>query len=219
MWLFPRTTESRWRSLKWANDLGFYQASGDDDALIYFSKLAGILIEPVWQKGKPIGVVLGIGLNVQATPTLTAKTAEGMSYRAISLQDLYHQLVAAHETLSASNSLPVDMPALPALPSLTVLYEQMGTALCAALQRFDALMSAQAAGSTDKDLMAEFLQHFASMDALAGRPLRVTQQIKDDLQIVEGSACGIDTHGCLQLRTTTGTLHSLFTGRIDVLRD
>ena len=204
--------------VKWANDLGFYQTSDDDDALIYFSKLAGILIEPVWQNGKPIGVVLGIGLNVQSTPTLTAKTAEGMSYRAISLQDLSHQLIAAHETLHALGTLPADMPALPTLPSLTTLYEQMGTALCAAMQRFDALMSAQAADSTESDLMADFLQQFAAMDALAGRALRITQQVKDDTQTQEGLACGIDTHGCLQLRGADGHVQSLFTGRIDVLR-
>lgn len=208
-------------AVKWANDLGFYQAHAEDqDELIYFSKLAGILIEPVWRAGKPIGVVLGIGLNVQSTPTLTTQTAEGMSYRAISLQDLYQQLAAAHDELSTSDNLPADMPKLPERPSLSALYKQMSTALCGAMQRFDTLMTAQAVGSNDSnnEAMTDFLQQFAAMDALAGRALRITQQLKEETHVRTGEACGIDTHGCLQMREADGTVHALFTGRIDVLR-
>ena len=45
--------------VKWANDLGFYNTQETDkntqetdENLIYFSKLAGILIEPVWRASK-----------------------------------------------------------------------------------------------------------------------------------------------------------------------
>ena len=82
--------------VKWANDLGFYskqysqqhsfqkqsEPKSNDAALkplestkqtLPFHKLAGILIEPVTKSGKLVGVVMGVGLNVQATPKLTAQ--------------------------------------------------------------------------------------------------------------------------------------------------
>ena len=114
--------------VKWANDLGFYQnPPKSDDAeldtqIIQFNKLAGILIEPVWKAGKLVGVVMGVGLNVQATPKLTAETCEGMSYQAISLQDIYGMLESDN-----TNSLP----------TLQTLYQQISEALLAAMTRFE----------------------------------------------------------------------------------
>lgn len=88
--------------VKWANDLGFYSRSSHcknnaetedrHSNINYFNKLAGILIEPVWRAGKLVGVVMGVGLNIRATPALTTQTSEGMSYQAISLQDIYEKL-------------------------------------------------------------------------------------------------------------------------------
>ena len=193
--------------VKWANDLGFYQSLSEADEavsgtqIIQFSKLAGILIEPVTQAGKLVGVVMGVGLNVQATPKLTTQTCEGMSYQAISLQDI-EQLLAPDKPAST-------------LPSLRELYQQMSKALMAAMTRFEHLGLEKPTGQTYN--LDSFLQQFDSMDALAGRRLRISQEHNGQTEILTGYACGIDTHGCLQLRQDNGNISALFTGRIDVI--
>ncbi|MGP5211253.1 biotin--[acetyl-CoA-carboxylase] ligase [Psychrobacter alimentarius] len=203
--------------VKWANDLGFYQLSDKsqnysrqqdqstlDDSeptaqTLPFHKLAGILIETVTQSGKLVGVVMGIGLNVKAAPKLTAQTSEGMSYQAISLQDI-------------CECLP---PNVVTLPSLCVLYQQMSKALMAAMTRFEHLGIEKPTGHTY--YLDGFLQQFAAMDALAGLRLRVTQDYNNKKQVMTGLACGVDTHGCLQLQQDNGKISALFTGRIDVI--
>jgi len=213
--------------VKWANDLGFYpQAQSQSEELpkkqsitdssvldsvlnndvvhqrtLPFNKLAGILIEPVTKAGRLVGVVLGIGLNVQAAPKLTKQTSEGMSYQAISLQDINEMLPL--ETQSAS------------LPDLPTLYQQMSKALMAAMTRFEHLGIEQPTGHTY--YLDSFLEQFAMMDALSGLRLRVTQDYNNEEKVVTGIACGVDTHGCLQLRQDSGKISTLFTGRIDVI--
>ena len=194
--------------VKWANDLGFYQNSSEadkaepDTQIIQFNKLAGILIEPVWKAGKLVGVVMGVGLNVQATPKLTAQTCEGMSYQAISLQDIYGML----ESDNAYN-----------LPTLQTLYQQISEALLAAMIRFEHFDIERPTGHTY--YLDSFLQEFATMDALAGLRLRVSQDHDDNSHVITGDACSIDTNGCLQLREDNGKISALFTGRIDVIRE
>lgn len=193
--------------VKWANDLGFYQSLSEANEtvsgtqIIQFSKLAGILIEPVTQAGKLVGVVMGVGFNVQATPKLTAQTCEGMSYQAISLQDI-EQLLEPDKSAST-------------LPGLRALYQQMSKALMAAMTRFEHLGLEKPTGQTYN--LDSFLQQFDSMDALAGLRLRITQEHNGQIETLTGYACGIDTHGCLQLRQDNGNISALFTGRIDVI--
>ncbi|MGB6926709.1 MULTISPECIES: biotin--[acetyl-CoA-carboxylase] ligase [Psychrobacter] len=213
--------------VKWANDLGFYQQTksqseelskvqsmtdssvldsvlnGDvaNQRTLPFNKLAGILIEPVTKAGRLVGVVLGIGLNVQAAPKLTTQTSEGMSYQAISLQDINERLPL--ETRSSS------------LPDLPMLYQQMSKTLMAAMTRFEHLGIEQPTGHTY--YLDSFLEQFAMMDALSGLRLRVTQDYNNEEKVVTGIACGVDTHGCLQLRQDSGKISTLFTGRIDVI--
>ncbi|MEK6200737.1 MAG: biotin--[acetyl-CoA-carboxylase] ligase, partial [Psychrobacter sp.] len=154
--------------VKWANDLGFYQSQNQpqsqfaldnvdahntelDHQTLPFNKLAGILIEPVSQAGKLVGVVIGVGLNVQATPKLTAQTSEGMSYQAISLQDIAETLQPKAQAAS--------------LPSLRVLYQQMSKALMAAMTRFEHLSIEKPTGHSY--YLDSFLKQFDSMDALS----------------------------------------------------
>ncbi len=198
--------------VKWANDLGFYPTQEahlvpSDNTVanqrtLPFNKLAGILIEPVTKAGRLVGVVLGIGLNVQAAPKLTTQTSEGMSYQAISLQDINERLPL--ETRSAS------------LPDLPMLYQQMSKALMAAMTRFEHLGIEQPTGHTY--YLDSFLEQFATMDALSGLCLRVTQDYNNEEKVVTGIACGVDTHGCLQLHQDNGKISALFTGRIDVIQ-
>lgn len=67
--------------VKWANDVGFY-----DDKAGFFKKLAGILIEPVFKKldkNTLVGVVIGVGLNVNNSPMIK----DGL-YQATCLKEL-----------------------------------------------------------------------------------------------------------------------------------
>lgn len=67
--------------VKWANDVGFY-----DDEVGFFKKLAGILIEPVFKKldkNTLVGVVIGVGLNVNNSPIIK----DGL-YQATCLKEL-----------------------------------------------------------------------------------------------------------------------------------
>ena len=200
--------------VKWANDLGFYshhsaldlsekETDKQEKQTLPFQKLAGILIEPVLKAGKLVGVVMGVGLNVKATPKLTAQTAEGMSYQAISLQDI-EQLLAPKDVTSE-------------LPSLRELYQQMSKALMAAMTRFEHLGLEKPTGQTYN--LDSFLTQFDSMDALSGLRLQVTQEHNGKIDSVRGDACGINTHGCLQLRQDNGNISALFTGRIDVISE
>ena len=209
--------------VKWANDLGFYKYSKSSNntyeneesnkalapIIIYFNKLAGILIEPVWQASKLVGVVIGVGVNIQATPILTTQTLEGMSYQALSLQDINTIL---SEQSNNTNTI--------ALPSLLELYAQISQALIDALKSFESIAkeqpikqtSTQQTGASDS-----FMQAFNRLDALAGLHLQVSQNHNGETQIISGQASGIDTNGCLQLRQDNGKLATLFTGRIDVI--
>ena len=207
--------------VKWANDLGFYAPSiatpsGDihpQNAMTinHFQKLAGILIEPVWHLGKLVGVVIGVGLNVQSTPALTSKTCEGMSYQALSLQDIVRQLI--HKNVNADKNSAEHDAIL--LPSLKEIYVQMSRALLAAMEVFGQCSGEQ--GRTHTPATDTFLHEFAQQDALHGHYLRVSQNHQGQEQQVKGYAAGIDTNGCLQLRQDNGKLAALFTGRIDVI--
>lgn len=201
--------------VKWANDLGFYKpvkanASNHNDkalpsTLIYFNKLAGILIEPVWHMGKLVGLVMGVGLNVQATPKLTTQTLEGMSYQALSLQDINTILL---EKMSSDSLINI--------PSLTELYAQISQALIDALKSFESIAHENSSKQTSAS--NTFMKEFDQLDALAGLRLQVSQNHNGETQIITGLADGIDTNGCLQLRQDNGKLATLFTGRIDVIQ-
>ncbi len=205
--------------VKWANDLGFYNASKSNNnpykneesnkslapIISYFNKLAGILIEPVWQASKLVGVVIGVGLNVQATPKLTTQTLEGMSYQALSLQDINTILLEKMNSDSLIN-----------IPILTELYAQISQALIDALKSFESI--AQENLSKQTRASKKFMQEFNQLDALAGLRIQVSQNHNSETQIITGLADGIDTNGCLQLRQDNGKLATLFTGRIDVIQ-
>ena len=123
-----------------------------------------------------------------------------MSYQAISLQDIYGMLESDN-----TNSLP----------TLQMLYQQISEALLAAMTRFEHFDIEKPTGHTY--YLDGFLQEFATMDALAGLRLQVTQDHDDKAHVVTGDACSIDTNGCLQLRQDNGKISALFTGRIDVI--
>ncbi|MGM8885429.1 biotin--[acetyl-CoA-carboxylase] ligase [Psychrobacter sp. 1U2] len=203
--------------VKWANDLGFYPLQKQDlnfgfnkHNLIAFNKLAGILIEPVWIASQLKGIVIGVGLNVAATPKLTEQTLEGMSYQAISLQDIYESIKKDEK----------DNPLEP-LPSLAVMYEQISQALLDAVECFKNIAAEKSnlQPSSTQYAMAQFNQQFKEQDALKSLKVRITQNLNNEEYILEGQTYGIDTNGCLQLQQDNGNISAIFTGRIDVINE
>lgn len=175
--------------LKWVNDLGFYQDS-------VFQKLAGILIEPVQVKGKLLGVVIGIGLNVFNSPVLTAKTQENLNYQAISLSSLQSQLQKfCHD--------------LPIIAELSQIYEQMTTACLQAVLQFNGF------GYRNKDCtknIDNFLSEYAKFDVLKDKNVCVSLPTGEQMR---GRASGIDKNGCLLLITNQQT-KPIWTGTIAI---
>ena len=198
--------------VKWANDIGFYQPSANTQGLVLFNKLSGILIEPLWQAGKLLGVVIGVGLNVNTAPTLNSQTQEGMSYHAVALAKLWQDTHPHLVPSSLNSTLPKP------LPQLSELYTQIAQALINAMQRFSQLQpQKQLQPQQTSDTTHQFLQHFAGVDVLAGRQIRVSQDSGQTSKNLQGVVQGIDNNGCLQLRLSNGEIMSLFTGKIDVI--
>lgn len=266
-----RSTQARpMVGVKWANDLGFYEVADADDHspntdnqsaqnntngnntngdntngknIVALQKLAGVLIEPVIHHGKLLGVVTGVGLNVQQAPTLTPALQEGMSYQAASLQQL---LAQAKEDLNGSladsvadnlaDSLASELTDTLADGNLTpdLLYQPMATAIIQAVLTL-----------TTPTAHENFFTGFAAMDILKGKTVQVRQtrhiqqthtatsnhadakaknkppssEQLDAEQRVCGQVLGIDVNGCLQILTENGKVESLFTGSIDVLAE
>ncbi len=101
--------------VKWANDVGYY-----DDTAHLFQKLCGILIEPVYakvnDKTRLVGVVTGVGLNVEISPTIK----DGL-YQATCLRQL------------------ADMVNLGELPTYQALYQPICQAICQAVYQHNQL--------------------------------------------------------------------------------
>lgn len=84
--------------VKWANDVGFY-----DKNMGVFNKLAGILIEPVFKKihdkNTLLGVVVGVGLNVNHAPIIKDGLYQATCLRQFNIhltaQDLYTPITNA----------------------------------------------------------------------------------------------------------------------------
>lgn len=213
--------------VKWANDLGYYQSNKSDqsiqeqsptinntDNILYFNKLAGILIEPVWQQGKMLGVVIGVGLNVKATPKLNDNNREGMSYHALSLADIMALLAKNCQNNGEKNSKNSMN-----LPSLNELYQQISQALIHAVADFEQLVIEQNQSQSPKT--HDFLQKFNQVDALRGKSVIIHQDSawgnSETSQTMSGKVIGIDGNGCLQLQRDDGKICAIFTGTIDVM--
>lgn len=215
--------------VKWVNDVGFYHvvkshqpnnmhtSSHFDKVLpchqspchqLQFYKLAGILIEPVQQAGKRLGVVIGIGINVQNPPTLTSAQQENMGHQAVGLNSLI-------DKCNLPNCLPV---------SPQDLYRPVLMACLNALLIHDQLICEPKDNGKDKGKYSdEFLCEFAKVDVLAGKRIKVRSDrlnhfngdnANDDNAMLTGRVIGIDRHGRLQVVDDGGKIHALLTGNI-----
>ncbi len=212
--------------VKWANDIGFYDKVNEidktsnndkigDNNKWLFHKLSGILIEPVLSNGKMLGIIIGIGLNVETAPVLNNQTQEGMSYQSSSLADLLEADLLDREQ-SIDSSLKTEAKNNP-LPLVHEFYKPISKAI------FQAILTHQAVVNDD-DKLAKFLADFAQVDILQGRQLSVTQNVQSQQNQAEkklvqtGTAVGIDKFGCLLLKAEDNNVNRLFTGNIKVVK-
>lgn len=169
--------------VKWANDLGYY-----DDNQHLFKKLAGILIEPVFDRDKKHalkGLVIGVGLNVQNTPVIL----DGL-YQAISLSALWHLNLGR-------------------LPSLDELYYPICKSICQAIEYHNRLTA------NDNDALKAFISDFNGLHLLTNRYVQVFA--RDDMVQPDhcGRCIGIDGDGALLLEATDG-IKRIFAGMIQL---
>lgn len=213
--------------VKWANDIGYYDteslSAGEtptaaDKSNTSFHKLAGILIEPVVTDNKITGVIIGVGMNIEAAPVLSDSTKEGMDYQAISLTQIIKQTQNYKQTHiankdnahSAHNSLPSD--AHGHLPRAEDLYIPVSATLLRAVAQFEQF-------SQQSYALTQFIEDYSAVNVLAGRPIIIeqpplsahtTQATKlqsaqdkhSDTVVIHGVVTGINTDGSLAINTT-----------------
>lgn len=189
--------------MKWANDIGYYSPIIDHytgKQKFQFQKLAGILIEPVIQQGKMLGIVVGIGLNVSVAPNLNNETQESMCYQSICIQDLLNRQNYFKEEHSSNNTLVNTI-------QVSNLYRPITHSI------FQAILTHQQISKNNADIDT-FMNKFKGLDILRNRLITVSQ-----LQnVISGRGHGIDRFGCLQLKSDDGKVCSLFAGKIDVVK-
>ncbi|PNK61833.1 biotin--[acetyl-CoA-carboxylase] ligase [Psychrobacter sp. FDAARGOS_221] len=163
--------------VKWANDIGYYDLDTRNNTSFY--KLAGILIEPVMTDNKITGVVVGVGINIEAAPLLSEKTKEGMDYQAISLSQIIEQTQAAvddstTDNLSANNTKPasatLNTSRMP-LPRAQDLYISVSATLLKAIDQFNRF-------GHDPYALPHFINDYSAVNVLAGRDICITQNIR-----------------------------------------
>ncbi len=167
--------------VKWANDIGYYQ-----DNLFY--KLAGILIEPVIVQGKRLGIVIGVGFNINNAPKLDKTTQENMPYQSVSFIDLLQSVGIYQQMQVAEFYRPISQAILQAI----ICYQQ---------------------SSQDNGKLQQFLQDFQQVNILSNQQINVSQ----NNQQIHGKVIGINSLGCLQLQTDNDKVCDLFSGKIRVI--
>ncbi len=232
--------------VKWANDIGYYAAEEISDnnnpERNSFRKLAGILIEPVWVDNQITGVIVGVGINIEAAPVLCEVTKEGMEYQAISLTQIIDETEQAHiaqtniaqtnitQAYSDKDNKAQNKPtqyqarqstlALPR-PKAEDLYLPVSATILRAIHQF--ISFKQQAYS-----LPNFINDYHSVNVLAGRQVQITQQpIKkahpSALEaakplVLQGEVIGLNQDGSLQLKTgSEDQIIKIYTGTIRLI--
>lgn len=217
--------------VKWANDIGYYQQDKptNPSSLSHksFKKLAGILIEPVVIEGKLTGIIIGVGINIEAAPVLCDTTKEGMDYEAISLTQIIHETQQAYQEQNAApgNNTP-HSPASAlynnaSYPTAADLYQPVSATILRAIQQFIAFADNSYSQPT-------FLKEYQAVNVLLGQQVQITQSLKSQAvctgieiekpPVVTGEVLGLNEDGSLQLRNAENDqLINIYTGTIRLL--
>ena len=228
--------------VKWANDIGYYdvrpssqpptqpsdqvspQSSRTDRSS--FNKLAGILIEPVLTDNQITGVIVGVGINIEAAPLLSKTTKEGMDYQAISLTQIIKETQLAHNRQDNKNHINTGLNnTAVACPRADDLYRPVSATILRAINQFMTFKQ-------DPYSLTEFIKDYSAVNVLAGHQVQITQQslittkqVGADTapqvfgpQILEGKVTGINADGSLQLQSNNEVgMINVYTGTIRVI--
>ena len=222
--------------VKWANDIGYYdvrpssqpptqpsdqvspQSSRTDRSS--FNKLAGILIEPVLTDNQITGVIVGVGINIEAAPLLSKTTKEGMDYQAISLTQIIKETQLAHNRQDNKNHINTGLNnTVVAFPRADDLYRPVSATILRAINQFMIFKQ-------DPYSLTEFIKDYSAVNVLAGHQVQVTQQPltptkqaeAGEPQILEGKVTGINADGSLQLQSNNEVgMINVYTGTIRVI--
>ena len=222
--------------VKWANDIGYYdvrpssqpptqpsdqvspQSSRTDRSS--FNKLAGILIEPVLTDNQITGVIVGVGINIEAAPLLSKTTKEGMDYQAISLTQIIKETQLAHNRQDNKNHINTGLNnTVVAFPRADDLYRPVSATILRAINQFMTFKQ-------DPYSLTEFIKDYSAVNVLASHQVQVTQQPltptkqaeAGEPQILEGKVTGINADGSLQLQSNNEVgMINVYTGTIRVI--
>lgn len=228
--------------VKWANDIGYYDVRPSSQPPIQpsdqilpqplrtdrssFNKLAGILIEPVLTDNQITGVIVGVGINIEAAPLLSETTREGMDYQAISLTQIIAETQLAHNRQDNKNHINTGLKnTAVAFPRADDLYRPVSATILRAINQFMTFKQ-------DPYSLTEFIKDYSAVNVLAGHQVQITQQslitIKQvgadtapqvfEPQILEGKVTGINADGSLQLQSNNEVgMINVYTGTIRVI--
>lgn len=197
--------------VKWANDIGFY-----DEKLAVFQKLAGILIEPVFKtltKNTPIGVVIGVGLNVNNSPIIQ----DGL-YQATCLKDLipkndssffvrHTPIESCEKTIHGSTSSPrTDFSHL----SAQTLYIPMANAIFKAVRICN--------GLNNKIAIKRFITNFNHTHLLQNKSVQIFMQNNMTDAHASGICVGIGNDGELLL-DSQGIITPIYAGMAKIIKN
>ena len=228
--------------VKWANDIGYYDVRPSSQPPIQpadqilpqplrtdrssFNKLAGILIEPVLTDNQITGVIVGVGINIEAAPLLSETTKEGMDYQAISLTQIIKETQLAHNRQDNKNHINTGLNnTAVAFPRADDLYRPVSATILRAINQFMTFKQ-------DPYSLTEFIKDYSAVNVLAGHQVQITQQslittkqVGADIapqvfepQILEGKVTGINADGSLQLQSNNEVgMINVYTGTIRVI--
>ena len=228
--------------VKWANDIGYYDVPPSSlpptqpaDQVSpqplrtdrsSFNKLAGILIEPVLTNNQITGVIVGVGINIEAAPLLSETTKEGMDYQAISLTQIIKETQLAHNRQGNKNHINTGLNnTAVAFPRADDLYRPVSATILRAINQFMTFKQ-------DPYSLTEFIKDYSAVNVLAGHQVQITQQslittkqVGADTapqvfepQILEGKVTGINADGSLQLQSNNEVgMINVYTGTIRVI--
>lgn len=222
--------------VKWANDIGYYDVRSSSqlstqpaDQILpqplrtdrsSFNKLAGILIEPVLTDNQITGVIVGVGINIEAAPLLSETTKEGMDYQAISLTQIIKETQLTHNRQDNKNYINTGLNnTAVAFPRADDLYRPVSATILRAIHQFMTFKQ-------DSYSLTEFIKDYSAVNVLAGHQVQIIQQSltptkqaeAGEPQVLEGKVTGINADGSLQLQSNNEVgMINVYTGTIRVI--
>lgn len=173
--------------IKWANDIGYYNNHPDHPNpsthhLIQFHKLAGILIEPINQNNQTIGILVGVGMNINQTPNLNHTNPNQNHVTNPQIAISLNQISTHNTPINAKN-----------------LYHPIAHAIIHAILQHNQINHNPTNNPQDNLYLQDFLSNYQKYDLLYQHSLQITPKIPN-IDIQQGIGVGINPDGSLKLQ-------------------